>query len=212
LGKRIVVFIGPSLPLKEAKKILDADYRPPVARDDLAVLLDDPPQVIGIIDGVFHQQPAVSHKEILRALDEGITVVGGSSMGALRSAELDYAGMIGIGTVYQEYRDGIIESDDDVAIVFDPVTHELLCEALVSMNHNFQRAEAEGIINSREVRMLYETAKKIYYPQRNYPRVLSDADLDEDKKKKLEIFLKEKGTDIKSEDARKVLTYIKNMD
>lgn len=81
-------------------------------------------------------------------------------MGALRSAELDYAGMIGIGTVYQEYRDGIIESDDDVAIVFDPVTHELLCEALVSMNHNFQRAEAEGIINSREVRMLYETAKK----------------------------------------------------
>jgi hypothetical protein len=207
-----VVFIGPSLPLKEAKKILDADYRPPVARDDLAVLLDDPPQVIGIIDGVFHQQPAVSHKEILRALDEGITVVGGSSMGALRSAELDYAGMIGIGTVYQEYRDGIIESDDDVAIVFDPVTHELLCEALVSMNHNFQRAEAEGIINSREVRMLYETAKKIYYPQRNYPRVLNDADLDEDKKKKLEIFLKEKGTDIKSEDARKVLTYIKNMD
>ena len=80
------------------------------------------------------------------------------------------------------------------------------------MNHNFQRAEAEGIINSREVRMLYETAKKIYYPQRNYPRVLNDADLDEDKKKKLEIFLKEKGTDIKSEDARKVLTYIKNMD
>ncbi len=212
MGKRIVVFIGPSLPLKEAKKILDADYRPPVARDDVAVLLDDPPQVIGIIDGVFHQQPAVSHKEILRALDEGITVVGGSSMGALRSAELDYAGMIGIGTVYQEYRDGIIESDDDVAIVFDPVTHELLCEALVSMNHNFQRAEAEGIINSREVRMLYETAKKIYYPQRNYPRVLNDADLDEDKKKKLEIFLKEKGTDIKSEDARKVLTYIKNMD
>jgi hypothetical protein len=183
-----VVFIGPSLPLKEAKKILDADYRPPVARDDLAVLLDDPPQVIGIIDGVFHQQPAVSHKEILRALDEGITVVGGSSMGALRSAELDYAGMIGIGTVYQEYRDGIIESDDDVAIVFDPVTHELLCEALVSMNHNFQRAEAEGIINSREVRMLYETAKKIYYPQRNYPRVLSDADLDEDKKRNLKSF------------------------
>ena len=193
MGKRIVVFIGPSLPLKEAKQILDADYHPPVARDDVAVLLDDPPQVIGIIDGVFHQQPAVSHKEILRALDAGITVVGGSSMGALRSAELDYAGMIGIGTVYQEYRDGIIESDDDVAIVFDPVTQELLCEALVSMNHNFQRAEAEGIINSREVRMLYETAKKIYYPQRNYPRVLNDADLDEDKKKKLEIFLKEKG-------------------
>ncbi|CDG64566.1 MAG: TfuA protein [Methanobacterium sp.] len=212
MDKQIVVFIGPSLSLKEAKQILDADYRPPVARDDVAALLDDPPHVIGIIDGVFHQQPAVSHKEILRALDAGITVVGGSSMGALRSAELDYAGMIGIGTVYQEYRDGIIESDDDVAIIFDPVTNQLLCEALVSMKHNFQRAESEGIINSREVQMLYETAKKIYYPQRTYPRVLNNSTLDEDKKKKLEIFLNEKGTDIKSEDARKVLTYIKNLD
>jgi hypothetical protein len=44
-------------------------------------------------------------------------IVGASSMGALRAAELDSMGMVGIGTVYQYYRDGIIESDDDVAIV-----------------------------------------------------------------------------------------------
>ena len=97
--KRIVIFIGPSLPLNEAQKILDAEYHPPVARDDVATLLNDPPDIIGIIDGVFHQQPAVSHREILRALEAGVIIVGGSSMGALRSAELDYAGMIGVGMV-----------------------------------------------------------------------------------------------------------------
>ena len=209
--KRIVVFIGPSLPLEEARKILQAEYHPPVARDDVAVLLEDPPDIIGIIDGVFYQQPAVSHREILRALDAGITIVGGASMGALRSAELDNVGMIGIGTVYQKYRDGIIESDDDVAIVFNPLTHELLSEALVSMNHNFQMAEKEGVISLSDVKTLYQTAKNIYYPQRTYPRVLKDSELEEGKKKNLEDFLDSKGTDIKAEDARKVLKYIKNL-
>jgi TfuA protein len=209
--KRIVVFIGPSLPLREARKILDAEYHPPVARDDVTVLLEDPPDIIGIIDGVFYQQPAVSHREILRGLEAGITIVGGASMGALRSAELDKVGMIGIGTVYQKYRDGIIESDDDVAIVFNPLTHELLSEALVSMNHNFQMAEKEGIITLNDVKTLYQTAKNIYYPQRTYPRVLMDSNLNEDKKKNLEDFLNSKGTDIKAEDARKVLKYIKNL-
>lgn len=205
------MFIGPSLPLDEARKILDAEYHPPVARDDVAVLLEDPPDIIGIIDGVFYQQPAVSHREILRAMEAGITIVGGASMGALRSAELDNVGMIGIGTVYQKYRDGIIESDDDVAIVFNPLTHELLSEALVSMNHNFQMAEKEGIITLNDVKTLYQTAKYIYYPQRTYPRVLKDSKLSEDKKKNLEDFLNSKGTDIKAEDARKVLKYIKNL-
>ena len=48
------MFIGPSLPLDEARMILDAEYHPPVARDDVAVLLEDPPDIIGIIDGVFY--------------------------------------------------------------------------------------------------------------------------------------------------------------
>ncbi len=209
--KRIVVFIGPSLSLNQARKILDAEYHPPVARDDVAILLNDPPDIIGIIDGVFHQQPAVSHREILHALEAGVIIVGGSSMGALRSAELDYAGMIGIGKVYQNYRDGVIESDDDVAIVFNPETHELLSEALVSMNHNFQMAEKDGIITSSDVKNLYETAKKIYYPQRTYTRVLTDSKLDKEKKKQLNSYLDNKGIDIKEEDAKKVLEYIKEL-
>lgn len=209
--KRIVVFIGPSLSLNEAREILDAEYYPPVARDDVAILLNDPPDIIGIIDGVFHQQPAVSHREILRALEAGVIIVGGSSMGALRSAELDYAGMIGIGNVYRNYRDGVIESDDDVAIVFNPETHELLSEALVSMNHNFQMAEKEGIITASDVKNLYETAKKIYYPQRTYTRVLKDSNLEDDKKKELKDYLANNGIDIKAEDAKKVLEYIKEL-
>jgi len=179
--KKIVVFIGPSLPLAEAREILDADYHPPIARGDITALLNDPPDIIGIIDGVFHQQPAVSHKEIIQALKEGIMIVGASSMGALRAAELDSMGMVGIGTVYQYYRDGIIEADDDVAIVYDPITHELLSEALVSMSYNFQVAENKGIITSNDYKVLYETAKNIFYPHRTYQRGFNDSSLEKNK-------------------------------
>jgi hypothetical protein len=207
--KKIVVFMGPSLPLDAAKKILIADYRPPVARGDVAILLQDPPYIIGIIDGVFHQQPAVSHREILQALEAGVTVVGGASMGALRGAELDNEGMKGIGIVYQYYKDGIIESDDDVAIVFNPETYEQLSDPLVSMRYNFQRAEQDGIISHGDFLTLYNTAKAIFYPQRTYSKVFMESGLDQTKIDSLQSFLKHKGFDIKTEDAKAVLEYIK---
>ena len=43
-------------------------------------------------------------------------------MGALRASELDDFGMVGISQVYKDYRMGIIESDDDVAVVIHPET------------------------------------------------------------------------------------------
>jgi TfuA protein len=203
--------MGPSLPLDAAKKILIADYRPPVARGDIATLLRDPPHIIGIIDGVFYQQPAVSHREILQALEAGVIVVGGASMGALRGAELDNEGMKGVGIVYQYYKDGIIESDDDVAIVFNPETFEQLSDPLVSMRYNFQMAEQDGLISHGDFLTLYKTAKAIFYPQRTYSKVFMESGLDQTKIDILKAFLRHKGFDIKTEDAKAVLEYIKNL-
>lgn len=211
LDKKIIVFLGPSLTLEEAQKILDADYRNPVARGDVESLLINPPQVIGIIDGVFHQKPAVSHRELLKALEAGIKIVGGASMGALRAAELDGMGMVGVGTVYEAYRDGEIESDDDVAVVFNPETNELLSEALVSVSYNLKRAQEEGLITEDDYKKIYSTAKSIYYPQRTYARIFKDVRLDEDKINRLKKFLDEKCLDIKTEDAKRVLEYIKKL-
>ena len=53
-----------------------------------------------IVDGEFGQSLSVWHKEILHALHRGIRVVGASSMGALRAAELDRFGMEGVGEIY----------------------------------------------------------------------------------------------------------------
>ena len=83
-----VVFLGPSLPGAAARMILDADYRPPAQRGDILGAARDGARLIGLVDGFFHGVPAVWHKEILFALEQGAQVWGAASMGALRAAEL----------------------------------------------------------------------------------------------------------------------------
>jgi TfuA protein len=209
--KKIIVYIGPSLSSDDANKILKAEYHPPVARGDISNVLKDNPDIIVIIDGVFHKKPAVSHKEILEAMKNDITVVGGASMGALRASELDDFGMIGLGQVYEDYRSGIVESDDDVAVVINPETLEQLSEALINMNYNFKAAKDKGIINNEEFKNLVKTAKSIYYPKRTYDKVFKDSNLETEKIKQLNKFLQEKRVDIKKEDAILVLKYVNNL-
>jgi TfuA protein len=209
--KKIIVFIGPSLSSDDANKILKAEYLPPVARGDIMNVLKDNPDVIVIIDGVFHKEPAVSHKEILKAIENDIIVVGGASMGALRASELDDFGMIGIGQVYDDYRSGTVESDDDVAVVINPKTLEQLSEALISMNYNFKAALDNKIINEEEFEILVKTAKSIYYPKRTYDKVFKDSNLGTEKINQIYKFFQEKCVDIKREDAIMVLNYVNNL-
>lgn len=208
--KKIIIFTGPSLSAKEGSEILKADYRPPIRRGDMLKAINDSPDIIGIIDGVFHQYPAVGHKEILEAINKGITVVGGGSMGALRASELDDLGMIGIGYVYNEYASGNIESDDDVAITFDIYTGETMSEALVNIAYKLNEALENKIITNDEKKELISIAKSTYYPNRTYYNILKESNLDVDKKEKLVDFIV-KTVDIKKQDAIAVLEYIKGL-
>ena len=97
---KIIIYTGLSLPFDEAKQILDSFddveviYKRPIKRGDLNIALKEKPDIIGIIDGVFHQNSAVGHKEILAAIKSGIKMFGSSSMGALRASELDTLGRL----------------------------------------------------------------------------------------------------------------------
>ena len=137
--QKIIVFLGPSLDLPAAEKILPAEYRPPAKRGDLIAAVHDGATIIGLIDGVFHQESAVAHREILTAIKQGVKVVGASSMGALRAAEMDTLGMVGIGEIYRMYKNGELESDDEVALVFDPSSGLALSEPLINIRFTLKR-------------------------------------------------------------------------
>jgi hypothetical protein len=68
---RAVVFLGPTLPQRDAEAMLPATYRPPVRQGDVyRVVRDEAPRAIGIIDGGFLDVASVWHREILWALSQ----------------------------------------------------------------------------------------------------------------------------------------------
>ena len=164
---KIIIYTGLSLSFDEAKEILDSHddveviYKRPIKRGDLGHDIKENPDIIGIIDGVFHQNSSVGHKEILNVINKGITVVGASSMGALRASELDTLGMTGIGYVYEQYATGKVASDDDVAVMLDSETLEALSEPLINMEYVFENAVRENIIteNQKDEEALYKAVR-----------------------------------------------------
>jgi hypothetical protein len=174
----ILVYLGPSLPLAKAREILpNAIYRPPARQGDIVTdIVTYSPSRIILIDGEFRQNLSVWHKEIVYALQyPGIKAIyGASSIGALRAAELDYLGMIGIGQIYQWYRDGVTEDDSEVALsytardsldgpIYFPSSVPLV-DIRAAVEHYEREFPGEPVaIDARE---FLENARKIFYTER----------------------------------------------
>ena len=116
---KIKIYTGLSLNQSSGKEVLPiADWQKPVCRGDLLKDIQEGYQIIGLIDGEFSQNLAVSPSEIMDALRCGLTVFGSSSMGALRAAELDDYGMIGVGEIYKFIKKAEPFKDDYLGQIF----------------------------------------------------------------------------------------------
>jgi hypothetical protein len=212
---RAVIFTGNSISHEDARKILRANYQPPVRRFQLEKFVQKGYKVIGIIDGIFFDRAAVGHREILSALNAGVKVIGGASMGALRASELDTHGMIGVGKIYEWYRDGVIESDDEVAVSTNPDTFEPISVPLVNIRETLKAAFASGLLSKEEHSGLLQLAIDTYYPDRSYLGLVNEGAkrglFPEEKKKIILDFCASNEVDVKREDAILVLETVKKL-
>lgn len=170
-----VIFVGPSVPVAEARALLpEAVFLPPVAQGDVIRVARRRPKVIGIVDGYFERVPAVWHKEILWAMSRGIHVLGSASMGALRAAELAPFGMVGVGWIFEAYRDGTLEDDDEVAVAHATAeaAFKPLSEAMVNIRRTLARAVEDSVVGRATAESLIAAAKAMFYADRAYPRIL----------------------------------------
>jgi hypothetical protein len=170
---RTTVFVGPTLNLNEARFHLDVDYRPPAGRNDVRHAVRDGACRIGLIDGYLTQMPAVTHKELLEALDLGVEVFGAASMGALRAAELDRYGMVGVGRIYEAYRNRVLERDDEVVVLHGPAElgYPVVSEAMVNIRATIAAAR-DIIIGTQAAEALLRIAADLHYPERSWRRIL----------------------------------------
>ena len=209
---KTVVFLGPSLPLAEARHALaGAVVLPPAAMGDvLRAVQRHRPEVIAIIDGLFEQTPAVWHKEILHAMAQGVVVFGGGSMGALRAAELVAFGMRGVGRTYEDFAAGRLEDDDEVAVTHLSAEegYRSLCEPMVNLRYGLALARDAGLLDADAEQALIAAMKQMHYPERSWPALLNRAaaiGLPAQQVQGLAALVRSRQPDRKSEDARAVL-------
>ena len=173
-----VIFLGPSLSHEKAREIFPgADYRPPAKKGDLLRLAADPDvRLVGLVDGVFLQDYPPTPIEVYQlARKEGVILAGAASIGALRAVELEKFGMVGIGRVFELYKNGKINADDEVAVTFVPEgDYRLQSEAMVDIRYNLYLAHKKGAISRQAKDALRRVAKGIYFPHRNYADIVEE--------------------------------------
>lgn len=171
----LIVFLGPSLPAPEARRIARCTVLPPARQGDVWRALALRPSAIALVDGLFESTPSVWHHEILDALDSGVAVFGGASMGALRAAELSRHGMVGVGRIFGWYRDGVVQGDDEVALLHAgaELGYRPLTLPLVNVRRAAELAVEAGFLTKREARALVAAGAAIFYQERTWKRLLA---------------------------------------
>ncbi|MFF4578382.1 TfuA-like protein [Streptomyces sp. NPDC001373] len=162
------MFVGPTLPRSEPQLAApDVRVWPPARHGDLFAPAIRSGDTVVLIDGVYHQAPALRHKEILAAIGRGVSMIGAASIGALRAAELAPFGMLGVGSIYTSYVRGEIDGDDEVAVGQAPDGEwEALTWPVVNLRHVLERARAAGVLDEDRAAALLVALRAVYYPQR----------------------------------------------
>jgi hypothetical protein len=168
------IFVGPTLTPAEIAAAGDFVCLPPIAQGDVYRAVRRGARVIGIVDGYFSGAPAVWHKEILWAMAEGVAVFGSASMGALRAAELHTLGMRGVGRIFEAYRDGALEDDDEVAVIHGPAEIGYLptSEPMVNIRATLASAVASGVVDLAAREALEGFGKSLFFGERNWSALL----------------------------------------
>lgn len=173
------VYVGPTISRASVlERLPGAVLHPPVAGGDLMKHGHHAGDCVLIIDGYYRDRPSVRHKEILSLLRQQVSIIGAASMGALRAAELDCFGMIGVGDVYDMYRTGEIDGDDEVALLHDDSSTQYRATtiALVSLRHLCRIASATIGLSQHDARQIVVTAKSLPFVYRSWPTIVEALD------------------------------------
>ncbi|MFT3873714.1 MAG: TfuA-like protein [Nocardioides sp.] len=168
LGIPVYAAVRPSARCLHYQWLPNAEVHPPVSHGDPLRIDVVEGDTLAIIDGLFFQSSAVRHKELLYLIERGVRVVGASSMGALRAAELNRFGMRGIGQVYEAYAAGTLIADDEVAVVHGDADEGWISysDPLVNLRAAAERAELDGTLNAVEAAGFVATARSLHFGRR----------------------------------------------
>jgi hypothetical protein len=165
---RLKIYAGLSLTARDVARVLPgALAAPPIKRGELGADLAAGYQVIGIVDGEFHQALAVTPTEVLDALRCGVKVYGASSMGALRAVELEPFGMIGSGEIFEALRARPYFADDHLGQIYLEGHGEAPSLPMVELALQLQARRRAGRIDATKARRIERAYLRMHFAERS---------------------------------------------
>lgn len=161
------IFIGPTTPNNIPA---DATILPPAQQGDIAAAALQGPDTLILIDGLYHQNLAPWHKEILFALEQGCRVIGAGSLGALRAVECARYGAEPVGVIAEWYANESCTDDADVAVAHAPVEQGSKCHTIpiVNLRATLEALAADGLFRFPDISGILDKARSIYFAERTW--------------------------------------------
>lgn len=202
-----ILFAGPSLHGSTQPIPTSVATCGPARQGDIVDAVKSGADVIGLVDGRFEDGPSVWHKEILFALAQGVTVMGAASMGALRAAECESYGMIGVGRIFERYRDGVLVDDADVALVHAPreLGYLPISLSVVDVCETLTALCDRDLLSRQECERLNLAARGIFFKDRTWCRVVEASGLEPDRAKETLAALRAGAVNLKRQDAEELV-------
>lgn len=204
--ERTLAFAGGSLAPAERPAGGDIVWAAPAAQGDLLAAVLEGFENLLIIDGYFYSRFPCTTFEVMLALEEGVNVFGAASIGALRAAELDRYGMVGVGYVYEYLGQRAVKPYHVVAQTYDEADRPLTLP-LIQVIYLLECARREGVVDEAAQEALGALAEEIHFTVLSFehffrragaePRLASAA-------QRLEAYYRDRGRayfDIKRRDA-----------
>lgn len=171
-AEKVLIYAGPSLDSESILEVIpDAIIKPPAKQGDIIsdVMHYEPTHVL-LIEGVFHQNLSVWHKELVWAMQiPGVRAVyGAASMGALRAADMSDFGMIGCGKIFAWYNEGVITGEEEVAASYVARDSHLIAATipLVDVRGALLKGLEDELFEDQEVEDLLARAGAIHWTER----------------------------------------------
>jgi hypothetical protein len=123
--------------------------------------------------------------------------------------------MVGVGSIFEAFRDGLLEDDDEVAVAHGQADTGFLpgSEAMVNIRATLDRAKREAVVSAETAAELTTLAKRTFYAERNYATLLqagAELGLDSRELAKLRSFLEQGRIDQKRLDAEQLLSHLQD--
>jgi hypothetical protein len=82
--------------------------------------------------------------------------------------------MVGVGKIYEDFHGGVLQDDDEVALLHGPeeVGFIALTEPMVNVRATVERAVAERVIDGDIGALIADAAKRLFYKHRSFDMIL----------------------------------------